>query len=1012
MFACAAGNPRRAEAPSGALRETGLRAADDPTVWGARLFPEALDEGHGWGIEPGGGVRAIVAGVRVVSMGGGAMVVAPDRLPATPSNVVALPERMGAGFLFAIGTHLWGSKAWLARADALFTSPIPIAQVLVGLDRVYLRSPQGVLIALDPRRGVPTGLGPLPASPNVGRLAAFDAWRAVVIADLRGTLLTVDAGSTWRPLVLPIDPTDVIPFYDSIAVGGPNEASQMQWWEVRSDGQTGRLSSKPSSSATPDRAPAPTDAVARALGPRPLATAIEDGWSLADGTALVARDGAIARVRLTDGTIVESIKNAFPFKPARCHALSLARPQEPGAIGFVCGEPRGRTIVYRWDAQGARLAELQRFENPREVLGFSNGALAVRGPCASDAGDAAAGTDQAWCVMPPGAAWKDMRAGSDERLVVLSDGRVVLVRPPRAGDWTTARLTVADGGARAELPITLPALHPDVSRALGFGVWMDGFEERRAGVVGGWVDAAGSIVGLEIALDGEVRVGEFIRDAGAPVASGRWAFGWTASRRGFETTDGGMTWTKEIGVPEPIASGRAVTKRACGPIGCIAAGWLRVGWGPTGQVPAPDPPPRVPIPMHMAPGLELDCETLIGAAPESATSAALARPSPRLVARSAVVRAPVGGVYTGSNWGTVSELPSFAGRNGPIMPADDLGLSVEARSGLERGLREMPLARVYAWGPKSGEWEHLGRWQVRWQWPWGSGSDLRSSAAASAPWTSLDGARRAVGAGPGTPTTWTLAQGDDPDHALMLARRTMGGPAVDVLLLETDRPPVEVRRPRGDAFPDVEGAARLGGRWYIATTQSPGELAASVVWSLEGATAREVVRLPRVGFESRPALRLARSADGRTLGLVVDGQPDESHATALRWVTAVDVESNTVATPELLAPADLSDRPVSFCTGDDPGWEIDLPYPGTVRLHLGARWESTVQAPLVRMRLSRERACVERALGSVDGYATAPPSALTSATYPPGSHAREGARTIDMTVFSARARYGLRCAGR
>ncbi|MDP9000512.1 MAG: hypothetical protein M3O46_10420, partial [Myxococcota bacterium] len=110
MSACGGVGPHRGEAPTGMLRETGLRAEDDPTVWGARLFPEALEEAHGWGVEPGGGMRAIVAGVRVVSMGSGAMVVASDRLPATPSNVIALPERLGGGFLFAIGTHLWGSK--------------------------------------------------------------------------------------------------------------------------------------------------------------------------------------------------------------------------------------------------------------------------------------------------------------------------------------------------------------------------------------------------------------------------------------------------------------------------------------------------------------------------------------------------------------------------------------------------------------------------------------------------------------------------------------------------------------------------------------------------------------------------------------------------------------------------------------------------------------------------------------------------------------------------------------
>ncbi len=86
------------------------------------------------------------------------------------------------------------------------------------------------------------------------------------------------------------------------------------------------------------------------FGPRPLASAIEAGWPLKDGTALVARDGALARVRTSDGALVENVGAAFPLNPARCHPLPLSfdgavapRGYEVGALGFVCGEPRGRT---------------------------------------------------------------------------------------------------------------------------------------------------------------------------------------------------------------------------------------------------------------------------------------------------------------------------------------------------------------------------------------------------------------------------------------------------------------------------------------------------------------------------------------------------------------------------------------------------------------------------------------------------------------------------------------------
>ena len=522
MGTCAGAPTRLAEMLPPTLGQAGLRGATDPTVRGARLFPEHLDDTHGWGTDAGGGLRSIVGGVRLVSMPDGAIAVARDRLPATPSCVAVLPIRLGGGFLFGIGPRLWRATTWLGRADGLFTSSAPVAEILIGLDRVYLRGARGSLLGLDPLTGTPLGLGPLPQSPAIGRLAAIDAWRAVAIADLRGAMITLDAGSTWRPLPLPIEPTHVVALRDSIAIGGFDRNHQVEWWDVTTDGVLGRFSSAEPRSGEPAQPvanPGPSalagpptrrtlNSATRSFGLLPLKSAIEDGWPLSDGTALVARDGTLARVQLTDGALVEAVADAFPLKPARCHGISLASAREPGDFGFVCGEPLGATIVYRWDAASARLAELHRFGTPREVLAFGNGALGVRGPCASStpgdgAGDTGAtGSEQAWCLMAPGAAWQERRFPVDARLVVLSDGRVVLVQPPRGGDLASARLTIIDGPRVSEVPIVPSPLRSEVAPALRTGIWMDGFEERRPGVVGGWIDAAGSIVGIEIAASG------------------------------------------------------------------------------------------------------------------------------------------------------------------------------------------------------------------------------------------------------------------------------------------------------------------------------------------------------------------------------------------------------------------------------------------------------------------------------------------------------------------------------
>jgi hypothetical protein len=194
----------------------------------------------------------------------------------------------------------------------------------------------------------------------------------------------------------------------------------------------------------------------------------------------------------------------------------------------------------------------------------------------------------------------------------------------------------------------------------------------------------------------------------------------------------------------------------------------------------------------------------------------------------------------------------------------------------------------------------------------------------------------------------------------------------------------------------------------VVSTQGPGELAASVVWSLEGEQAHEIVRVPRAGFEARPTVRLARRIDGRALGLVVDGQRDELRAVTQRWLAAVDLESNSVRAPEPLAPTDLSDRAVSLCTGDDDGWLVDLPYPGTVRLRASSGWETSLDGSFARMRLSSERACVERLLGSVSDR----PVLSTSTSAARGRASVAESRSIEVSVLSGGVRYALRCTRR
>ncbi|MEO8799347.1 MAG: hypothetical protein ABI551_15765, partial [Polyangiaceae bacterium] len=139
LAACGGSNGAPLGDPSTALRDTAL-LAKDPVVRPARLVPRAPDEDPTYGVEPGGGVRTLTSGIRLVNLPNGAVMSADGPLPSTPARVVELPERMGGGFLFVLSPVVWRADRWLGRAKPLYRSNDTLDDIVVGLDRVYLRS--------------------------------------------------------------------------------------------------------------------------------------------------------------------------------------------------------------------------------------------------------------------------------------------------------------------------------------------------------------------------------------------------------------------------------------------------------------------------------------------------------------------------------------------------------------------------------------------------------------------------------------------------------------------------------------------------------------------------------------------------------------------------------------------------------------------------------------------------------------------------------------------------------
>jgi hypothetical protein len=211
-----------------------------------------------------------------------------------------------------------------------------------------------------------------------------------------------------------------------------------------------------------------------------------------------------------------------------------------------------------------------------------------------------------------------------------------------------------------------------------------------------------------------------------------------------------------------------------------------------------------------------------------------------------------------------------------------------------------------------------------------------------------------------------------------------------------------VRRADGQPLPDVEAATRVLGHWYVATAQAPLELPATVVWEIEGSFAREAARVPRASAEVvRTPTRLARRSDGRAIGLVVDGPPEQERAAMMRWVLPIDLESWAVGDPEALGPIDFSDRTLAACAPADAGWVFDAPLGVTARIESGGD-ARVLSGATARLRVTPENACVERLEGE-GGF-----------DLPPLETRREGESKPTVLVALGRAgtRYPLRCTVR
>ncbi|MEP7119663.1 MAG: hypothetical protein ABJE95_02090 [Byssovorax sp.] len=631
LAACAAAPLPPARVELAAAPGPGLGA--EPT---ARFF-HALPEAGFWVTHDAELDRVVVSGARLELAPSGQILRAAwqdDALGRADGLVgsIAVPGDQGGGFVH------W-TKSRVFRSST-FTGPIALVSAVGDGLRGVRPGLAGLVVIADTGPGLLVGggasVGAL-ADPGVLDRLAASATRAIQLDVFGRPSATFDGGRSWLDL--------------TAAVGIGVRSISAEDGELGVETWQGRFVVGPGGALAPAEA-ARRNATGKAFqiawkgtraerddalfGYREMSSfqaAVLSGAAVGDGTAFGVAQGAIARVELATGHIVNIVPEGFEAGLA-CEALGAGRD-----VLFVCAWDRyqGRG-GYVLRSRGGALPVIERaFADEGAFLADDDGALAFTGSCSAkprfyDADEAGRGGPSAeprlgpiLCVrrapqregdpaewieraveIPAGAslaAWIPRRDGGAVALVAPGDALPDPAGAPRARDEGGVRVIRVDreiegfrwsgsswgAGGNSRARIVDKALR---ARADGsIDAWM---VPTREGALPVWL-------GVTLAADGTASTHPLPPDVGAMQVTG--AFGVAVARRGdlFETLDHGVTW--RAAGPSPLPP-EAASTGGCSALGCVLGPVVRLGWGAavglTVSV-ASEPAPPAPAPASTLP---------------------------------------------------------------------------------------------------------------------------------------------------------------------------------------------------------------------------------------------------------------------------------------------------------------------------------------------------------------------------------------------------------------------------
>ncbi len=914
-----------------------------------------------------GTVRLVAHGMRLLTHPDGSIERAEQLLPpAQPVRTLKLPRRLGHGYVFYVHssntTLVWRSKSWTGSLEPLANVDFNVARVVAGFDRLYLidRTTRHV-VAIDARTGKVSDAGALPPSPGYGAMAIADAWTGAVEVPYRGVLATFDAGASWHQVTSQktygltvehggigirlaggsyvLEPSGVLRKHEGSGdresmFRDAEEGSQVGW--VESDGDA----SKPSSAPPPGP-----------LGRRPLDLAVLRGFPDSKQSAVVAANGALGRVRLSDGALLDVKEDAFA-RGSTCDGIELGR-----SFGFVCGQDQGKTVVYAFKPP-LSLEPVLSFDEPRYVAASGNGALVIRGTCDGHARDNLG----AYCIRSQSGTLREIHVKGDlgvERVVALDDGRVAVIVPPRLG--APGLLVVIDRAGNAKsVKIRMPAKASTPTLALlSKGLWLDGFVERKPGELAGWVAAGGPFVGVRLHLDGKLEVGKMENDIDRSMLSGTLALSVGDNGLAAETVDGGFEW-REVELPAGSTSSSsrvasAEGPRGCSRVGCAFGSWLRVGWrGPHAQkskLSVADPAAPTVLPASGGGRWLLSCAA---SGEHEGEHVAPRPPRPRRHRFASPPPSRYGALPSPDSLQSTDWKP-FLGQAPPSKAADAVGFDTGT---------EYKTVKVhgYVWGARGASWHRVGHFQVRVLDRFSVDHAIWSTAPSRSPWDDMSQAALAFGLGSyGASANWaTMLDPSGRAGALLVTTPAKQ----ELFLVEQGRSAIRVKATKTQSFGSLAGVVKLGSSWYIGFQYGSSEFR---VYRIEGSRLSLLGSYP-LRVASRTGMmtsRLVRSARGDALGILAEARTLRGSSTSW-YVYPIDLRTHRAGAPLELTPALLASAPP--CGDDDSdGWLIEAEPPVSPYMDfVGDADPLRVQHVAARLVASARGLCIDALAADAD----------------------------------------------